>query len=70
MKCIRCVERNKTHKNNPIRMVPLTGRAAENGLCCKCDREINGTQREEERGEKERRIAERRRAYKEASRQT
>jgi len=35
--------------------VPATGRAAEQGLCCKCDRIQNGPQTQEEKAIKERR---------------
>lgn len=41
--CWRCKTRN----------VPADGRAARNGLCCKCDRELNGQQNESEKSDKQ-----------------
>lgn len=40
--CPRCVEESKSKFSYLIRHIPKTGRAAKNGLCTKCDREING----------------------------
>lgn len=69
MKCKRCIELRAVHllpSFYPVRMVPLTGRAATNGLCCKHDREINGKQSEEEKGNKQKQIEARRQARRNA----
>lgn len=63
MKCVRCMELKKRWYFHQVRMVPLTGRAAQNELCCKCDRAVNGPQSEEDKGEKQKQIELRRQAY-------
>lgn len=63
MKCTRCLELAKRKHFHQVRMVPLTGRAAKNGLCCKCDREVNGPQFDVEKGEKQKQIEARKQAY-------
>ena len=69
MKCKRCLELRAAFLFSffyPVRMVPLTGRAAVNGLCCKHDRELNGKQSDAEKGKKQQEIAARKQAYRDS----
>ena len=55
MKCPSCIEKKRKTGNRSLRVgnVPASGRAAQNNLCCKCDRELNGTQTSQDKGEKQ-----------------
>lgn len=47
-------------RNCKTREVPAEGRAAQHGLCCKCDRLLNGPQTKEDKAPKQlRRVAQR-----------
>lgn len=63
MQCRRCLLLGKKIVGN----VPITGRAAEFELCCKCDREVNGKQSQEEWGYKQTQRAERKQQYRHAT---
>lgn len=62
LKCSRCLELKAQNFFYQVRIVPLTGRAAQNGLCCKHDRELHGRQTDGEKGKKQQEIAARKAA--------
>jgi hypothetical protein len=54
MLCTKCLQMAEITPGYTIRQVPGTGRAHDNGLCCKHDRIINGPMTAEEKGNKQR----------------
>jgi hypothetical protein len=65
MNCWKCNEEHNIF-GGPVRQVPLTGRAAKHRLCCKHDRILFGPYSEEEKGEKQKQIDQRKAWYRQA----
>ena len=53
MQCKECLRMKMYKPSTHVRNVPATGRAAENGLCCKHDRILHGPLTADEFGKKQ-----------------